>query len=265
MSEQSETPHTAPDTITLSESFHEDLRSKFADVKLSVRRSGRGGPHIEQVCDTLGVDDDHLSVESLAQHGDTEPLGCIIVGGLLVSAIGATLAFAVTLSILWTAVITLLFIGGMVALCIWSTRPASTTHVSVRCDGVDDLHDLLARVERDKNLHLTSLQWRYDIEEQTRLDWAAICIARARARAENIAEALGVRVIGVYSYREVFELPQRSYEQPYEFREACQASMRKKITTPGPSSTPQPPMLPMVGAERSGVGVVIAFKVEPNE
>ncbi len=51
-------------------------------------------------------------------------------------------------------------------------------------------------------MHLGHIDWGYSESDDTRTRWLVQCATRATARARQIAEALGVRVLGVHHFGE---------------------------------------------------------------
>jgi uncharacterized protein YggE len=70
---------------------------------------------------------------------------------------------------------------------------------------VPDLAVLPAAIEliaTRKNATLTHLEWKYDAIDTLMDDWLAELLQAANAKAELIARALGVTVLGVHAFRE---------------------------------------------------------------
>ena len=83
---------------------------------------------------------------------------------------------------------------------------ARTSHaryrLRVHCADLKTLGDLLGIVTGQKNVALNSIEWGYPHGEAQKDEWLLECVARANEKAAKIAGALGVRVLGVYSFSE---------------------------------------------------------------
>lgn len=74
----------------------------------------------------------------------------------------------------------------------------------VRCADLTTLGDLLGIVTAQKSATLNSIEWGYPYGDTQRDEWLVECVARANAKAARIAEALGVRVLGVHAFSEEY-------------------------------------------------------------
>ena len=72
----------------------------------------------------------------------------------------------------------------------------------VRCDDLKTLGDLLGTVTNQKSATLNSIEWGYPDDEARRDGWLREVVTRANAKAALIADALGVRLVGVHSFSE---------------------------------------------------------------
>jgi uncharacterized protein YggE len=70
-------------------------------------------------------------------------------------------------------------------------------HLKVRCEKLDQLPALLDIIASQKNATLERIEWKYP-EESAREHGLEVAIAQAKAKANKVAAALGVRLLGVY-------------------------------------------------------------------
>lgn len=78
---------------------------------------------------------------------------------------------------------------------------SSTAHYSlrVRCRALDRLDEILGTATAQKNVELQSIQWGYPQAEEEELARLEECLRKAGARAQRMAAALGVKLVGVHS------------------------------------------------------------------
>ena len=74
-------------------------------------------------------------------------------------------------------------------------------HLKVKSEKLDDLPRLLDILAEQKNASLERVEWRYP-EEEARERALESAIAKGKARAERVAAALGVKLLGVYDFME---------------------------------------------------------------
>ncbi len=82
----------------------------------------------------------------------------------------------------------------------------------IHCARLETLADLIGIVTSQKNATLNLLTWGYPGEAR-RDAWLRACVARAGTEAALIADALGVRLLGVHSFSEEYgdgEMPLRA-------------------------------------------------------
>ncbi len=71
----------------------------------------------------------------------------------------------------------------------------------IRCESVDQIPALLDIIATQKNAALERMDWKYD-EEPLRARGLDAAIESAKMKAEKIAAALGVKLLGVYQFNE---------------------------------------------------------------
>jgi uncharacterized protein YggE len=74
-------------------------------------------------------------------------------------------------------------------------------HLKVKNEKLDELPRLLDILAEQKNASLERIEWRYP-EDEARERALEAAIAKGKARAEKVAAALGVKLLGVYDFME---------------------------------------------------------------
>jgi len=78
---------------------------------------------------------------------------------------------------------------------------SATYRLRIRVDKLDQLADLLDIVASQKNAVLERIEWKYP-EESARERGLESAITKGKAKAEKVAAALGVKLLGVYDFME---------------------------------------------------------------
>ena len=78
---------------------------------------------------------------------------------------------------------------------------SATYRLRIRVDKLDQLADLLDIVASQKNAVLEQIEWKYP-EESARERGLESAITKGKAKAEKVAAALGVKLLGVYDFME---------------------------------------------------------------
>lgn len=73
--------------------------------------------------------------------------------------------------------------------------------LKIQCEKLGQLAELLDIVASQKNAALERIQWKYP-EETAREQALEISLAKAKAKADKVAVALGVKLLGVYDFIE---------------------------------------------------------------
>jgi uncharacterized protein YggE len=71
----------------------------------------------------------------------------------------------------------------------------------VKTDKLDQLNALLDILAEQKNASLDRIEWRYP-EDEAREHGLESAIAKGKAKAEKVAAAMGVKLLGVYDFME---------------------------------------------------------------
>ena len=93
-------------------------------------------------------------------------------------------------------------------------------HLKIRCEKLDQLTALLDIIASQKNAALERIEWKYP-EESAREHGLEVAIAQAKGKANKVAAALGVRLLGVYDFIE------NSYDEEQPVPRPMQAMMMK--------------------------------------
>ena len=109
---------------------------------------------------------------------------------------------------------------------------SATYRLKVRCEKLDQLAEILDIIGGQKNAALERIAWKYN-EDEARERALLAALEKAKSKAEKVAKALGVKILGVYDLIE----NQFDEEAPY-LPFAAQAAVPKRslgITPPEPS------------------------------
>ena len=80
----------------------------------------------------------------------------------------------------------------------------------VHCADLPLLPSVVGIITAQKNTKLSLLEWGYPDTDARRDDWLLACIARVNQKADKIAAALGVRILGVAAFTEKRDDPEYS-------------------------------------------------------
>jgi len=89
------------------------------------------------------------------------------------------------------------------------TRTSSASYtLRIRCSRLELLGEILGAISAQKNASLDHLTWRYPDLTTLQKEWLDSCIAEAKERAAHIAGALGVKLLALHSFSEVWKDPE---------------------------------------------------------
>ena len=74
-------------------------------------------------------------------------------------------------------------------------------HLKVKTEKLDQLAGLLDILSEQKNASLDRIEWKYP-EEEARENGLEAAITKGKAKAEKVAAAMGVKLLGVYDFME---------------------------------------------------------------
>ena len=105
-------------------------------------------------------------------------------------------------------------------------------HLKVKTEKLDQLAGLLDIIAEQKNASLERIEWKYP-EDEARERGLESAIAKGKAKAEKVAAAMGVKLLGVYDFME------NSYDEerppmPFQAMEMGMAKTRA-ASAPEPS------------------------------
>lgn len=111
------------------------------------------------------------------------------------------------------------------------TRSSSAQYrVRIRCRDIDGLAGILGVITAQKVASLDRLDWQYPEIEATRTGWIEEAIAHANARAQAMAAALGVRVLGVRSAVVRFKALDDPRSQYFGMSELATGVTRRRVS-----------------------------------
>ena len=90
-------------------------------------------------------------------------------------------------------------------------------HLKVKTEKLDQLAGLLDILGEQKNASLDRIEWKYP-EDEARARGLDAAIAKGKAKAEKVAAAMGVKLLGVYDFMENTFDEERP-PMPYQVRE----------------------------------------------
>ena len=89
------------------------------------------------------------------------------------------------------------------------TRTSSASYsLRIRCSRLELLGEILGAIAAQKNVTLDHLTWRYPDFKPIQKEWLDSCIAEAKERAAHIASGLGVKLLALHSFSEVWKDPE---------------------------------------------------------
>lgn len=108
---------------------------------------------------------------------------------------------------------------------------SATYHLKIRTEKLDQLPGLLDILASQKNAALDRIEWRYP-EEAARERGLEAAIAKGKTKAEKVAAAMGVKLLGVYDFMENAFDEERPVPYPMQ---AMEMSMKARAAAPEPS------------------------------
>jgi len=218
--------HDAPDTITLTETLHEEIRSAGADVTLAVSEGnafGRSSGRIARLRHTLasrGFEEPDVLLEGVEKTAWAWlPLVAVVPWPFVVLlAYGPRAGLGAALALL------------ALALLLYAVRACSLrARHKLRCRDAAQVHDALDAVLSYGSAEVLAVGWRCEVDALTRSAWAQRCVGRAGQRAQRMAEALGARVLGVHSLREEHAVPSSASAMPVLPEVAARAKKQMSV------------------------------------
>ncbi len=128
---------------------------------------------------------------------------------------------------------------------------SATYRLRVRCEKLDQIPELLDIISSQKNAALERIAWKYP-EEAARERLLEAAINKAKAKAEKVAVALGVRILGVYQFAE------NAFDEETPFPQ-FQAVAKRAL---GPAAAAEPSLgMDIQHSKTVQIGVEIEYRV----
>ncbi len=158
---------TKPDTITITASHREEIQATHVDFYVTVRGSSlvSGDAALKKAKEVSQL------VDELTRFG------------------------------LSAEAIHLQSVHAEAASGVFMRTSSASYHLRIRCEKLDQFADLLGIITAQKNTSLDRTDWRYR-DEQAREQILTQAIQKATAKAQKVAAALGVRLLGIYTLSE---------------------------------------------------------------
>ena len=102
---------------------------------------------------------------------------------------------------------------------------SASYRLRVRCDVLSQIADLLDIITSQKNAALERIDWKYP-EEEARERGLASALVKAKSKADKVAAALGVKLLGVYDFLE------NSFDEEAPIMFQAQAMMKSRASAP---------------------------------
>jgi uncharacterized protein YggE len=77
----------------------------------------------------------------------------------------------------------------------------------VHCPDLDILPEILGVLTPQRSISMDHLEWQFADDRTVRAKWLDGCLTEAREKAKRIAAGLGVKVLGVHSFKETWTEP----------------------------------------------------------
>ena len=104
-------------------------------------------------------------------------------------------------------------------------------HLKIHSEKLDQIAGMLDIIASQKNATLERIEWKYP-EETAREHGLEVAIAQAKAKANKVAAALGVKLLGIYDFIENTYDEERPVPRPFQ---AMEMSMKTRAAADAPS------------------------------
>ena len=177
---------TKPDTIKISASHREEILATYADLLVTVKGSSvvSGNEAMKKAKEVSQL------VDELTRFGISAE-NIHLQGVHVETASGALLKSS-----------------------------SASYRLRVRCDVLSQIADLLDIITSQKNAALERIDWKYP-EEEARERGLESALVKAKSKADKVAAALGVKLLGVYDFLE------NSFDEEAPIMFQAQAMMMK--------------------------------------
>ena len=102
---------------------------------------------------------------------------------------------------------------------------SASYRLRVRCEQLGQIADLLDIITSQKNATLERIDWKYP-EEEARERGLESALAKAKSKADKVAAALGIKLLGVYDFLE------NSFDEEAPIMFQAQAMMKSRASAP---------------------------------
>jgi uncharacterized protein YggE len=102
---------------------------------------------------------------------------------------------------------------------------SASYRLRVRCEQLGQVADLLDIITSQKNAALERVDWKYP-EEEARERGLESALVKAKSKADKVATALGVKLLGVYDFLE------NSFDEEAPIMFQAQAMMKSRASAP---------------------------------
>jgi uncharacterized protein YggE len=156
-----------PDTIKVSATHHEEIFASHANLYVTVKGSSvvSGNEAMKKAREVNQL------VEALTRSGLSPE--AIQLQGVRIETVSGTLL----------------------------KSSSARYHLKVKSEKLEQIPELLNIVAEQKNATLERIEWKYP-EEEARDSGLESAIAKGKAKAEKVAAAMGVKLLGVYDFME---------------------------------------------------------------
>jgi uncharacterized protein YggE len=188
---------TKPDTIKVSASHRQEIFASHANLYVTVKGSSvvSGNEAMKKAKEVSGL------VEALTRFG-LSPDAIHLQGVRIETSSGTLLKLS-----------------------------SAIYHLKVKSEKLEQLAELLDIIAEQKNATLERIEWKYP-EEAARERGLETAIAKGKAKAEMVAAAMGIKLLGVYDFMEnAFD-----EERPPMPFQAMEMSMKTRAMAPAEPS-----------------------------
>ncbi|MBI5964658.1 MAG: SIMPL domain-containing protein [Chloroflexi bacterium] len=180
-----------PDTIKISASHREEISATYADLFVTVKGSSvvSGNEAMKKAREVSQL------VDELTRFG--VPAGSIHLQGVHVETSSGVLL----------------------------KSSSASYRLRVRCDALGQIADLLDIITSQKNAALERIEWKY-ADDEARERGLESALTKAKSKAEKVAAAFRVKLLGVYDFLE------NSFDEEAPFMFQSQAMMKPRAAAP---------------------------------
>ena len=159
--------NSKPDTIKISASHHEEILATYADLFVTVKGSSvvSGNEAMKKAKEVSQLVDELIRFGISAENIHLQGVHVETSSGALLKSSSASY------------------------------------RLRVRCDVLSQVADLLDIITSQKNAALERIAWKYP-EEEARERGLESALVKAKSKADKVAAALGVKLLGIYDFLE---------------------------------------------------------------